>query len=615
MDNEQIPGDKPQADNAGFVKKAVETPIFDSALRQKINSSPAETGGWSGFYRSNKYYFLAIIVGSITIAVLAYFAFKKPAAVVPKEANVAINISVPDTVPSGSEAIYNITVQNNDSQKLVNAELELVYPEGITYVSSVPEAEGITGTRFVVPDLVPGQNAALIIKTKLSGSVNENKTLDVKLHYRLGNFNSDFVKDQTVTVRTVAAEVLVELQGPKDANNAQLIVYTVKYQNNSENDISNARIKLTYPDGYAFASGNPAPDIGSDTWNIGTLAKGASGQIQIQGSFNSVNSGESKTATADFLVLDSNGQPQIQNSSTFTTAIANLPLLVTQEIQPNNNSIIKPGSTVTFNIRYQNNASTAATGVNVVVTLDSKVLNLASLKAESGQINNNTIVWNAANVPNLENLAPNESGQLSFSVQVNSPAVKDSSKNLTVVSNIKIKSNEYENFFPGGTLTLKVSSPSSISSDLSFVSGQLPPQVGKTSIYKVKLSLLNSTNDYSNGVLTAFLPLGPGAMVSGSVTPGEANNVQYDSSTGKLTWNVGALPANTGRFSQPKSLEFQIKLAPAAAQASSAPTLVKTINYTATDTFTGENISLSTDNITTNDLSGSDNYGKGIVQQ
>ena len=269
---------------------------------------------------------------------------------------------------------------------------------------------------------------------------------------------------------------------------------------------------------------------------------------------------------------------------------------------------------LTFRIRYQNNGSTVASGVNIAVTLDSRVVDLGSLRAEGGQINNNTITWNASSVQNLENLAPNESGQLSFSLQINNPAVKDSSKNLTLVSNIKIKSSEANDFYPGNTLSLKVSSPSKIESDLSFVSGQLPPKVGLSSVYKVKLALSNSTNDYSNGVLSAFLPLGPGAFVSGSVSPAEASNVQFDSSTGKLTWNVGSLPANTGRFAQPKTLEFQIKLSPSAAQANQAPVLVKTIGFTAQDVFTGQDISISGDNISTNDLSGS-GYGNGTVQK
>jgi hypothetical protein len=501
------PPTQPQGAGQAFVKKTVDTPILDVGLREKINGSQnfSSNEGVAGFYQANKIYFWAIIIGVVMIAGLAYWAFKKPAPTAPKEANVEVKVDFPETVPTGGEAVYKVILKNNDSQTLVSGELELVYPEGVSYVSSVPNAEGISGTQFKVPDLVSGQNATVIVKTKVTGNVNDEKKLSLKFHYRLSNFNSDFIKDQFASLRLVAADVLVELQGPAAANNGQIVVYTAKYQNNSDNDVSNARIKLNYPQGFVFASAQPAPDIGSDTWNIGTLAKGGSGQISISGSFNSVNPGESKTASADFVVLDSAGQAKVQNSSEFVTAISSLPLLVSQDLEPSRaDGVIKPGDNLTFRIRYQNNGSTVASGVNIAVTLDSRVVDLGSLRAEGGQINNNTITWNASSVQNLENLAPNESGQLSFSLQINNPAVKDSSKNLTLVSNIKIKSSEANDFYPGNTLSLKVSSPSKIESDLSFVSGQLPPKVGLSCVYKVKLALSNSTNDYSNGKLPTF---------------------------------------------------------------------------------------------------------------
>lgn len=612
MENEKQPS--PEKPGVQFEKRVVETPIFDTALKQKIASSSEDTPGLKGFYRANKFYFWAIFAGVIIIGLLGYYAFRKPAQVAPQEANVSINVDVPETVASGSEAVYKIITQNNDTQKLIGMELELTYAEGVAFESSSPEPENLSGTIFKIPDLIPGQNAVVFVKTKVTGNVNDQKNINIKLHYKYSNFNSEFVKEKSAGITLIASDVLVEIQGPSSANNGQIVLYTVKYQNNSDNDVKNARIKLDYPVGFVFASAQPAADIGSDSWNIGTLAKGGSGQIQIQGSFNSVNPGEVKTATANFVILDASGQPKIQNSSVFSISISSLPLLVEQTLDPvNSDGVIKPGDNLVFRLRYQNNGSTAARGVNIVVTLDSRVVNLASLRAEGGQVNNNTILWNAATVPNLENLSPNESGQLTFSLQINNPAVKDSAKNLTLVSNIKIKSNEYESYFPGNQLTLKVSSPVSLSSTLSFVTGQLPPKVAAETVYKVKFSLSNSTNDYSGGVITAFVPLGPNAVITGSVTPSEASNFQYDSSTGKVTWNLGSLAANTGRFTSAKSLEFNIRLNPSSSQANRSLVLVKDIKFSAKDSFTNQETGVSHDNIMTSDVVGGNSYSNGTV--
>ncbi len=603
----------------GFTQKTVETRILDSELRDKIAYSEeresADLGGFKGFYSANKYYVWAILIGSAIIGMLGYLAFRTPAPVAPKEANILINVEVPEVVASGSETVYKVTLKNNDTQKLVNLELELAYGDGISFVSSSPEPENLSGTLFKVPDLISGQNAVVFIKSKVIGNVNDEKTLNLKLHYTYSNFSSEFTKSQVSMVRLVASDVLIELQGPSNTNNAQLVIYNVKYTNNSKSDIKNARVKMTYPEGFKFSNSNPVPDLGNDTWSIGTLAQAGEGAIQIQGTFDAgVNTGESKTAVAEFLILGEDGKFFTQNSSSFTTGISSLPLLVSQTHE-GSNGIVKPGDNLNFTIRYQNNGSTVATGVNIVLNLDTKVLDLASIRAQGGQINNNTIVWNASSIPQLENLAPNESGQLSFSVSVNNPATKDSTKNLSIISSIKIKSNEYDTFFPGGPLTLKVSSPTSITKLLSFVSGDLPPKSGGSTIYKVKLSLVNSSNDFSNGILTAFIPLGPGGLVEGSYNTAEAKNAQYDPSTGKLTWNFGSLAAYTGKFTQVKFLEFQVRLNPSSSQIGQSPSLVKTINFTAKDLFTGQEVSASTDEIRTSDVSGTGGYGNGTVVQ
>ena len=289
----------------GFVKKPVDTPIFEPALREKISGSAnlsavSMASGFKGFYQSNKYYFWAIILGMLIIFTLGYFALRKTPQSAPKEANVAINVDVPSSVASGGEAVYKITLQNNDSQKLVNLQLELAYPEGMAYESSSPQAQNLSGSLFNVPNLIPGQNASIFVKTKVSGNVNDQKTLHIKFHYHYSNFSSEFVKDQSSTITLVASNVLIALDGPGTTNNAQLVIYNLNYQNNSGSDIQNARIKLNYPAGFAFASATPPPDLGTDTWNVGTLANNASSTIAIQGTFKSAQPGTTQTITAQF---------------------------------------------------------------------------------------------------------------------------------------------------------------------------------------------------------------------------------------------------------------------------------------------------------------------------
>lgn len=566
--------------------------------------------GFKEFFLNNKWYFLAILVGVVIIGALAFFAFRPQKAEPQKEANVDIEITSADTAPSGGEVIYKVKIQNNDPAKLVDMDLEMVYAEGVSYISSTPPSENISGSRFNVPDLTTGQNVVLIVKTLAQGNVNDEKKLVAKLRYKFENFNSEFVRETTHTVRLVAADIILDMSGPDTATNSEVVTYNIFYRNNSNKDVDSARIKVTYPEGFSYADGNPKPSLSQNIWNIGTLKPQGTGKLSFQGSFSSARPGASGEFKVEFEVVDDNGNFFTQGSTTFSTNISSVPLLVEHKLAGANTSgIVKPGDTVSYEVSFQNNSPVVATGVIIIAELDSKALNYGSIKSDSGSVNDNTITWNGAGVPTLQSLNPNEKGTLKFSVQVNNPATKEGLEKLTIISKIKIKSNEISTYQPGNELTLKVSSPSSMSGSVSYVSGALPPKVGQLSTFRVKVELTNATNDLGNSTMVGFIPAGV-TFIPGSVSTKELALVKYDSSTGKITWSAGILDANSGTFNPVRILNFDVSITPSLTQKGRSVELFKNITFTAKDTFTDQAINMDMQNLTTDDMEGQSNRGK-----
>jgi hypothetical protein len=601
-------------DNSDFRPKAVEQPILDSGIRQRLEPAATQTDLPTGFYQANKVYIWAATFGLLVIGGLAYLAFRPSPPAVVSEANVEIAVDAPQAVASGGDLVYKININNHDTEKLVGMELELVYPSGVTYLSSSPKALNLSGNVFKVPDLVAGQGASLFVKTRAVGSVNEEKRLGLKLKYRLNNFNSDFVKTAEFTSRLLNANVQLQIEGPQQISTNQPAIYTVKYKNSSNEEIKNARLSFVLPEGFVPASANPPADLGQNTWNISSLASQSEGSVSLTGNFKSANAGESKTLRVEFLVLGDSGEYFVQASSEYSTGIALQPLSAILSLESSESGdIVKPGEFLRYKLRFQNNTEIPASGVNLLVTLDSKALDWSSVQAEGGQASNNTILWNASGVPALETLSPAQSGEVYFVVRVNNPATKDSAKNLTVVSNAKIKSNEYQNYLPGNEMTVKVSSPGQLTASVEYASGSLPPQVGKTTNFKIRLSLTNASNDMTDGLLTAFIPLGSNGFVSGSVKGQPDGSVQFDPSSGKLTWQVGVLPAHSGRFASPKALEFEVKLQASSAQVNDSPKLLTGLKFTAKDSFTAQSIEWTAEDIRTSDMSGQDGYTAGRV--
>jgi hypothetical protein len=606
---------RPVSDNTAS-GGASETPLEPTAPQAPApgapNSTPVSPTGPAGvppvsrwqkikdFYFANKWYVWAIALGVVIIAVLAFFALRSGNNGPGGEANVKISIDAPETAPSGSQIIYKIKVDNQDPAKLTNMELELVYPDGFTYLSSTPNAQNLSGSLFAIPDLSSGQNAVVIVKINAQGSINDDKKLIARLHYRYSNFNSEFIKEADHTIRLLASDVVMEFTGPDTTTSTQPVAYKLHYKNESDHDIPNARIQITYPEGFTYGTADPQPNLGQNIWNVGLLKKNDEGEISLGGSFATARPGQKALFEIAFLVLDDQGNYYSQASTSFTTTISSTPLLVIQEVEGAENSITNPGATLTFIIHYQNNSQVAATGVNVVASVDSRAVDLSSLKAEGGaEVNNNTVTWNTASVSNFEHLNPNESGTLQYHVRLNNPATRDSSKNIVVTSSVKIKSNEYSTYLPGNGLSLKISSPSDLSGAVTVVSGPHPPQNGSTSVYQVTVALRNTNNDFSDALLNGFIASNIQSFDKSTITASETSLVSYDPSTGKLVWKVGTLAGHTGDFNPVRRLSFQVKVVPSSSQNGDNFTLFKSIKFSAKDSFTGQSINLDTEDITT----------------
>ena len=148
---------------------------------------------------------------------------------------------------------------------------------------------------------------------------------------------------------------------------------------------------------------------------------------------------------------------------------------------------------------------------------------------------------------------------------------------------------------------------------MEYISGSLPPKVGTQTKYKAILRLSNSSNDFVSSELSCFLPSTFGAFDIQNVGSAERGNVEFDESTGKLTWRVGVLEAHAGKFSPARILEFTVAANPSPADAGNSLALLRNIKFYAKDGFTEEGIDLGTEDLTTASLSGQNGYSNGSV--
>lgn len=594
-----------------FEQKPVSSTSLDTQTRSRLASeappsasSPAFVGDTTdSFWKRNKWFVVVAVLAVVVIGVLAYIAFHKPSA--PTEVKVLLEMTAPTEVQSGNEGVIKTIVTNNDSQTIEDLQMELVYPNGVVYVSSNPNAQNLSGSTFSLPNLSPGQNVAVLTKLRYEGGVGENRQIVAKLKYKLHGISAEFDKQTHASTKLVAAGVTLDIQGPQNATNSELITYTIQYANQSQQNFDRVRVKVMLPPGFQFAGSQPAPSQGKDTWDIQGLPVAQSGQIAISGAYQSATPGQGAVISAELLVPDTSGGYFSQGQASFSTQIAQTPLLVTQTWsgKTEGNLNTDPGQGLHYHITYQNNAPVAARGVRIVFTVESLTADLSTLSAEGAAISGNTVTWSAASQPALEVLNPNESGSVDVSFQVKNPPIKDRSVNPDVVTSVKIISNEYDAYMPGNKIQVKLNTQPRFEGSSSFTSGPKPPKVGQATRYTITLALRNTTNDVTGGTFTAFIPNTNGFDMA-SVTKNETGKVTYDSSTGRLVWTVGTLPAHTGEFSPVRSLQFQVSATPANAQIGKSIVLMKDGVYKGTDSFTQKPFTLQIADMTSQEAAG-----------
>jgi uncharacterized repeat protein (TIGR01451 family) len=303
------------------------------------------------------------------------------------------------------------------------------------------------------------------------------------------------------------------------------LTYTVSYQNNGEGEARGVKIKETYDSNITFISSDPVPDQGSDNlWTIGTLAKGASGEISIRVNVKpTVKNG----AVLNNLVKITGDENQTSLASTNTTVEVLLPELIINKTA--SESAISPGGILTYRITYKNTGRGNATNVNITDILDKNVELVGSNPEAtrswvdtSGQIH----LWWSSEVLSSETFEPGRSGSIEIAVRLSDRA--DLPKDIYNL--YKISSDQADgSFYTLRTEVLRTLTVEKTADKTSSYPGQMVN-------YTVNIS---NPSDLDAEEVVAIDRL-PSDMdyVGASPEPAQANETT-------LVWHLGKMPAGT----------------------------------------------------------------------
>ena len=367
-------------------------------------------------------------------------------------------------------------------------------------------------------------------------------------------------------------------------------------------------LKMIYPPGFNFVNSNFETFSGNNLWGVGDLNPQEKRVLEITGTLEGQDLSElSFNAFLGF--RDEFGNFESFGSDTETVALKRSFLNFGFLINNKETDVVYSDGTYTIKVPWTNNLPIEIYDTSIYVKVLGEAVDLRTLLVNGGFYRgyDNTIVWNSSSKPELSLLAPGQTGSVDFTFSLKDffPVQVASDKNFTVEL-----AAEMTGFRSGGdgqgtpvkTVTekqIKIASRVQVDSDVSFVSGALPPKVGEESVYKITWSVTNFYNDITDVVLRASIP----SYMSWIGVQGlGGEDITYSPASGEIVWKVDKIESAAGILKPIKEISFNVALNSAVNQIGGFPDLISDATLTAKDSFTGLNLQGLVSAVNTNSI-------------
>ncbi|MDO8676367.1 MAG: hypothetical protein Q7K16_01810 [Candidatus Azambacteria bacterium] len=511
-----------------------------------------------------------------------------------KKSQVDFGVSGPAQAASGEPVSYSVSYWNNTKQILQNAVLTIRYPKN-SITSNGKAIQNID-----LGNIGIGGGGKQEINLAFIGTDKSIQKLEVSLSYKPQNTSSTFENESTKDVAIYGSALFIDFKTPESVLPNIKNNYTIHYKNNTEHVFKNAVIEMGYPSEFNFISSDKLPAKNNNSWNLGDLNPNEEGDIIVSGILKNVTNVQFNLAIG--ISQDGKFFKFLETLSQINLSASPLRL----DIFVNNEASITAnlGDSLQFKISYENNTGVALSDIVLKANLDGLMYDFSTLKTD-GFYNSvtNVIVWNAANQPQFKNLSPNESGEVSFYVNVRPRYVirtfRDKNfllqvlatmETLTIPPSLAVKS-----LSATSDIAIKVNTAADLKAKGYYYdsvlknSGPIPPRANQTTTFTIHWLVTNYSNDLDKVVVTATLPEGV-KWLNKKSGAGSAL-LEFNERTNELTWNIGKVQAATGVLLDPYEAIFQLSLTPSVTKIGSVVPVINDAILSGNDLFTGNQLS------------------------
>ena len=428
--------------------------------------------------------------------------------------------ATPDAfVAAGDPLTYTLSFANVGNTEAINAVLEDVLPAGTTFVAA-PGGGTFDGTTVTwnLGTLVAGQAGTRTLIVNVVSPL-ANGTL---LH-NTATLNADnatpAVADADTRVTSAPVLQLTKADSSDPVQAGDLLVYTLTYANVGSTDATDLVLEDVLPASVTFVSASAGGSFagGFVTWNLGTLAAGAGGQVTVTVQVDSpLPNGILLVNTATLSSAET--QPVSVQEPTTVNSAPVLKLIKTADRDP-----VAPGEQLVYSISVTNNGNDNATSVVLVDQLPAETDFVAASSGGSFDPGSGQVTWNQGV------LAPGSSALVTLTVVVDDPLADGT----LLVNLATVSSNETAPITASVTTT--VTNPGTQTAALALTKSATPSPVeaGVELLYTLSYGSVG-TGPVDNAVIVDQLPVHLDFV---SATGGGI----FDSVARTVTWSLGTL--------------------------------------------------------------------------
>ena len=562
---------------------------------------------------------IALVIFLIGVAgFLTYYFTIGGGATTATSGKIGISISGPSRVSGGELTELQITISNRGETGLELADLVVMYPPGTRMSPNIPT--DVPGQRIPIGAIKSAGVVNVPIRAVFSGAEGGQAVLKARLEYRVTGSSAVFVSEsENYFIIFSSSPISVSIEGNTETVSGQPIALIVNVTSNATAPIKDVMLSVGYPFGFAFSSASPK-QIRPGVWELGDIMPGASARtITLNGTLSGEPGDERvfRVALGTRKSKDSQGIDTIFSETPFRMAVSKPFLGLSISVNGSNggSAVVTPGGNVNAVVTWKNNLTTEIRDAVVVARLSGLAIDGSTVRSNDGfyRSSDNSVLWDKTTTSGtFAIVSAGASGSVNFNFQIPPSDILQTIKNPSLNITVHAAGKRLSESGVSESLQSTVSQKIKVASDLGIAaegyyhdnpfgaSGTLPPQSGKETTYALRLVVTNTTNKIKNAKLTAVMPsyvrsLGPSMFAPFS------EKISFNIGDGSVTWNIGDIEPGVGvNGTPPRQAAFAIGFTPSTSQIGTQPVLLQDISLTGTDVATGESVSRSAPDVTTN---------------